>query len=160
MVTRHDHDGVLQLTGFFQGLQGPGNHLVEMLDFDIVVENITTHYWMVGKDFRDDHLRRILAGSLSRTKFECAVRFTRPQPKAKRLIFLHFSEKIIEVGRVISVSHRPERRFQATLLELFARWIGIATPRSETTGTPSFTRKTDRISGVGQDLGVSNELLG
>ena len=120
-----------------------------MLDLDIVVQDITTHYWMVGKDFGDNHLGRILTRTLTRTQFVSAVWFARTQPEAEGLIRLHFSEKIIEVGRVIRVPHRSERRFQSTLLKFLTRWIGIAPSRSQTSGTPSFTRKTDRISGLG-----------
>ena len=160
MVTRDDHDGVVQLPCFSQGIQGPGDHFVEMLDLDVVVEDVAADNGMIGKDLWDDHLGRILARALSRTKFECAVRFARPQPKAKRLILLHFSEKIIEVGRVIGISHRPERRFQPTFLEFLARGVGIAPSRCQASGAPSFTGKANGISRFGQYLGVGNEFLG
>jgi len=148
-VIAGDHDdGVVQLTGFFQGLDCTRDHLVEMFDLHEVIKEVISHNRMVRKDRRYDYLGGILARPLPCAFVETAMGFVRPQPKTERLILRNLSKKIIKVGRIILVGLPFKGRFQLTAIEFRTSWIARSTSRFKSSGAPSLAGKPNGITCV------------
>ena len=89
MITGDNDDGIVKLANFFQRADGPGNHFVEVFNFNIIIKDIIPNDCIIRKDFRNNHFRRILTGTLSGSQFISPVRLTGSQPEAEGLTLFY-----------------------------------------------------------------------
>ena len=128
MIAGDYHNGVVKLAGSFQGFDSSGNHSIEMLNLHIVIEDVTSHNRMIGKDRRHYDLVRIFSGSSPRTILETSVRFVRPQPETEWFIFRHLREKVVEVSRIVFFCDALEGGLQFLAFEPGVCRIGRSPP--------------------------------
>ena len=158
VIACHDHDGVVELPGFFKRRDGLLDHGIEVLDLDEVVENVTAHDVVVREDWWDDDFVRILSSSLSGTKFIAAVRFGRPKPETEGTALWRILEKVGKIARVVRVAHRLERRLHLPGLIFDSGRILVAPARLKAPRTPAFARISHVVTRLLQHLRVGGEL--
>ena len=158
MIAGDHHNGVVKLAGCFQGFDRLGDHPIEMLNLHIVIEDVTSHNRMIGKDRRHYDLVRIFSGSSPRTILETSVRFVRPQPETEWFIFRHLREKVVEVSRIVFFCYALEGGLQFLAFEPRTSRIGRSTTRLKSPRAPAFTGETDRVTNFLKQLGVGSKL--
>ena len=130
-----------------------------MLNLDIVIQNIISHYRVIWKNFRHDDLGRIFTGTLTGTKLKSTMRLTRPQPKTKWLGIFYLIKKIIKICRIICITHRFEGWLQFTFTVLMSGRVFITPPSCKPTRTPSFAGKPNGISSLLKNFSVGNKFF-
>ena len=163
VVARHDHDGVLQLAGLLEELQGAADVAVEVFDLIGVIQHVVADRFVVGPEGGDavDVAGLLAAEAGAGAGFVVAVRLDGAEPEEPRLAGLGLLQEGLEVGAVIVVRDAGRRGLGLLLVELLAgHRAGRAVGLERQSGRPDFARGGVSVAVLLEQVGEDDMLGG
>ena len=101
MIAGDDHEGVVKFSRLLESCERPSQMIVEVLDFEPVVEDFSPYVRMVGQRAGQACVFQPLPGLLPSAYVVALVGLGGSQPEKERLALVPSREKFVEVRSVI-----------------------------------------------------------